>query len=756
MKQKKPFDPISYIRRYLPIIALVSLFAFLIIYIYIITGKQFSPRYSAEALLNINPYFSRILYKTEETEWIRSYEDWMRTQVNVLKSYPVLEKAIENHEAEGFLWRHSDETIQSAVNRLAARLDIKQIRETQIISISMVANTKEGLAEIINSVIKSYIDNERNLRIKENNFKLEQLTSEKEKIKKELEVSYQKLEEVSEKFGTAISDEKNLYVYIESLNDLRSSYNEILVKRINMQKKHEALNNMQEEIKNLDVSALANENMDKNEVLLDNLIHYNRKEQEIIEEMVGLKAEHPRYIFLQKKLRELQAQSKNISNSLTEKQKNIIKDKMITDNEIESKEILNEYETLNSTEKQLKIELDKLQNDILDYNTAVLRASTRRQEITRLQGTLNRINERIDQILIESTSPGRMTIQSEALVPENPSVEKRPKLLALGFLGSLFIGVALALALGFLDNRINNTNDFEKVLGFPITGHVIDANYDNIKSSDVYSVYNKHPDSFLYQQYTQISLQLQKEHREHGSKVFTFSSLKDGNGSSSLALNSLAAVNASKDRKLYIDLNTRNPLSTRYPEFKNISKINEFIENMGNKDQIFDSMSKFPFRALTASDGKYDSIIQQLSNIEQLLNYIKNDYDYIFIDAPPLLMSSASLELASLSDVVILTPKFSSTNWNDLIRGIGILDHLGIKVISVVLNKVTYSKPDAIKKEIGEYYGSTDILQPSALSLSGLYDLNNNLGQYANSLLKYILGFSYISKSLVKKFKWTK
>jgi len=756
MQQKKPFDPINYIRSYIPITTVASLFAFLVIAIFILTGNKFSPRYTADALLNINPYFSMILYKTEQADWIRSYEDWMRTQVNVIRSYPILDKAIKDYEAEGFVWQQPNESIQSSVSRLAARLEIKQIRDTQLIQLSMIASTKEGLAEIINSVMNSYIDNERVLKTEENEFKLKKLSSEKEKIEKELESMYKNLEELSGKFGTAISDEKNLYVYLDSLNDLRSSYNDILVKRINMQKKIEAMNNNREEIKNLDISSLANENIDKNSVLLDNLISYNRKEQEIIVEMVGLKAEHPRYIFLKKKLNELQIQTKNITESLTEKQKNIIKEKMLTDNEIKSIEILAEFETLNLTEKEVEIELEKLQNVILEYNTAVLRASTKRQNIIRLQDSLNRINERVDQILIESTSPGRMTIQSRALPPENPSVDSRPKFLVLGFMGSLFIGFALAIALGFFDNRIINPDDVEKVLGFPLAGYIIDAKYENIKNSDNYSIYKKHPDSFLYQQYCQISLQLQKEHREHGSKIFAISSLKEGNGSSSLAINCLAALNAPKDKKLYIDFNTRNSLSNRYPEYKNITNINEFLENLEDRNYIYKSMSNFPFKTLTVGDENYDSLKNQLPKIQQLLKSIKNEYDYIFIDTPPVLQSSLSLELVSLSDVVILVPKFASTNWDELIRGIGILDRLGTKVISVVLNKVNSYNSDKIIKKITEYYGNTEILQTSAVSLERLNDLNFILIKYTKNLAQYILGSFSNTKSFIKKLKWTK
>lgn len=747
---KKPFDPVSSIRKYSSLVIVISVLTFLISLAVILTSNQFKPRYSSETLINVNPYFSRILYKVEETDWIRSYENWMRTQVNVIKSYPVLEKAIKDYESNGYVWHHPGESMQSAVERLAERLDIKQIRDTQLIAISMVASSNNGLSEIINSVVSSHIDNERMRKDNEDSFKIQKLRSERQNIQKELEERYEELEEAAGKFGTAITEEKNLYVYIDSLNDLRSSYNKILVARINLKNKIVALKNKKQDIAGLDITALANYMVEKNSVLNDNLIQLNRREQQIIEQMVGLKDQHPRYIYLQKKINELRDQTQRLSDTIKQQQNDIIKDKMLTDNEIEIKDIKAEYETLHSTETEMQSELEKIQNDILEFNTAVLRASTKRQEISRLQDSLNRINERIDQIKIESASPGRMSVQSWALKPESPSVDTRPKFLAIGLIGSLILGLALAVTLGFLDNTVHKPEDIENVIGVPVTGYVIDVKEDNLTNKDIYTVFKTHPNSFLFNQYYQISLHLHKEHTEHGSKVFMISSLKDGNGASSLALNSLAALNSTSDRKLYIDFNYRSPLRKRFPEFKNLKLMSDWILNQEVVDEDIYSDLEFPFDILTIGDMKPDSIKNCVSNLRNVVDRLSDKYDYIFIDVPPLLLSAESMEVASFAEVVVLVPEAGSTTWADLTRGLDILDRLGTKVVSLILNKFNPLNGESVKREMNEYYGRYDLLKPATLGIWRLNNLNIFLDEIGKRFINYAINFTINTRSFFK------
>ena len=185
-------NPLWSIRQRLSLVLLIGIIGSLFIAAFALVTMK--PRYSAEGLINFNPYLPKILYKSEDSDYIHSFEDWVRTQVNIIKSLPVIERAIVECRGQGFSWILPGESTQSAADRLVARLKINQIRDTQTISISLISSTKTGLSELINAIIKGYIQNTRDKSQEENTTKLNALKREREKIDQELTTGYNDLE----------------------------------------------------------------------------------------------------------------------------------------------------------------------------------------------------------------------------------------------------------------------------------------------------------------------------------------------------------------------------------------------------------------------------------------------------------------------------------------------------------------------------------------------------------------------------------
>ena len=126
----KPFNPIGAIIEYLHIVVAITLIGTLLTVPYVILKKK--PKYGTEGIIMINPYMPKILYRVEDSNFIHSFEDWMRTQVKVITSYPVLEWAIKDYEKQGLKWQLAGETSLSAVNRLNGRIKVVQIGRAHV------------------------------------------------------------------------------------------------------------------------------------------------------------------------------------------------------------------------------------------------------------------------------------------------------------------------------------------------------------------------------------------------------------------------------------------------------------------------------------------------------------------------------------------------------------------------------------------------------------------------------------------------
>ena len=694
---RKPFNPIGAIIEYLHILIAITLIGTLITVPVVILKKK--PKFGSEGMININPYLPKILYGTEDSNFIRSFEDWMRTQVRIITSYSVLEWAITDYESQGFKWQLPGESMMSAVKRLSGRIQVVQIRDTQLISLTMENMTSHGLADIINCVIKGYIDSSESYTRNQNTYKLDVLNREKQKVQQELDDGYQLLEEISHKSGTAITEEKNLYIYFETLADLRKVFNKLVTDRILAESRMKALETKAEALKRMPFPGLVSERTDTGHGgLIDQI---NGRIQEAREKMVGLAEDNPTLALLKRRQKEMEDQAARLLEEKQKDQEHIVRGKLLDENQLALENARVEYQTAKDAEKNVKIEIDRAQKEILDYNTATLRVQTRRQENQRLMETLTRINARTDQIQMEFASPGRIEVTAWAQKPEGPNVDPRGKLVPVCFIVSLMAGVGVVIGRDLLDSRIKRPQDMEKLLGFPLTGFLLRGSEENIPHEDLYSLHHRHPRAFMTQQLAEIVIKIDRERLEHNSKVFAFTGLGDGCGVTMLAMNILAMSTVPRNRRLYIDLNNRIPAGSREP----LKSIMQTVFGDQILQGFHDSSSdEFPFVFYPSATDVQQGRAHSSEDLKILLDELKTSFDMIVIDLPPILLSADTQAIASIADVAVLTALARHSLWGELMRSITTLDNCGVKVISVILNRVGFIRGGYLRNNLQAFY----------------------------------------------------
>ena len=694
----KPFNPIGAIVEYLHIVIAVTLIGSLVSIPYVILKKK--PRYGTEGIMNINPNMPKILYRVEESSFIHSFEDWMRTQVKVMTSYPVMEWAILDYQSQGFQWQLPGETMVSAVARLNARIKIVQIRDTQLITLSMEDGTDKGLAEIVNSVIKGYVNSIDSYGHNQDAYKLEILAKERRKVQKALDDGYRDLEEVSRKYGTAITEEKNLYIYFESLADLKKTYNKMVTDRILAGSRMRALTAKGGTLKGMPLSGMVADRVDSGLGLAALITQISGRIQDGKEQMTGLTEDNPRKILLKRRQQEMEAQVARLQKSVGKYEDGVVRGKLLDENQLAIESSRADYRTSVEAEKLMLRELDRAQKEILEYNTAVLRAQTKRQDIQRFMDSLTRINERTDQIRLEFASPGRVTVTSWAMKPEGPNLDPSGKLIPVCLIVSLLAGVGVALVREMSDGRIKRPRDVEKLLGFPLTGFLLRAEDEKIPQENLYALYKRNPRSFMTQQLAEMVVKMDRERLEHDSKVFAFTGVGDGCGVTMLAVNLLAMSSVPRNRRLYIDLNTRAPFASGEPLKSIMKDINGGNLSLGFSDDAHDEL---PFAFYPSAAAMHEGRAHSSEDLKTLLEVLKNSFDMIVIDLPPILLSADSQAIVGVADVVVLAALARHSLWGELTRSVTMLDDCGVKVMSVVLNRVGFIRGEALSKNLQAY-----------------------------------------------------
>jgi succinoglycan biosynthesis transport protein ExoP len=684
--QPKGIDPIRSCLNHLSASIFIAIFLLVVgsglVYL------KIKPTFSTEAQILIEPVIPKILYGKEESSVAPYYDDYARTQVNLIKSYPVLTEALDIYKSQGFSWEMPKESLPGAIERLVGRLEVKQIRDTQLLALSMHSRSNRGLAELINAISTAYLNISKKERLEKDSEKLQFLQNRRQQIEDELQKRYRELETAGNEIAVGTTDERNIYAYLQSVVDVQQALVKARGRRIEIGSRLNEMKGQVAQLNKLDISADVAEWIEGDVAIQDNRIQMSRKLQDMRLILAGMKPDHPDRQQFEKSLDKLLEVQTRMRNRAKEKAEIVIRGKLISNQNRKILEIQAEYTAAKKAEKKMTGELTKAEVKATEVNSQMLRASTTRKDVKRMQDALLRIDERIDQLEVESRSPGRIYIVNKALTPAIPSAAKRNKLFIAAALLSVLTGVGYATAKDKLNQKICATQDVERVLGFPATGFILDAESISLKFNEDSCFVLDHPNSIIAEEFREIALALSSEQEDYNSQVFTWVSLQEKQGTTSLLVNTMCSLAGRNKKRIYVDLNTWSS-STRTNDSECLNGIWDVLEGDCSLKEAIVTQTDLPFHVLPLGNWNNDkqNLFQEMG-LENIIQALRLDYEYIMIDSPPLTSPTDAKFLAKISDVTTLVVKSDEITEKHLHKSVSTLEKHGIKVLSVILNRV--------------------------------------------------------------------
>lgn len=682
MKQTKkfPFDPKRELFDRLPLIGII-VFAGSVLTILLVWFLH-KPFFSSTATLIFEKDLPEILY-TDREKFVHSFEDWMRTQVHEIESNIVLDSAITRYQRKGFVWELKGETRKTSIDRLRMKLEVSQINNTQIMELTMTLGEKDGLSELINEAIKSYIDFKEYQRTNLDHEKLNYLEKEKNEYEDRLNVHYNELMKISKKYGTAVADEKNLYIYLNMFMDLRSKYNNVLLQKIESENEYSSLSDKKNQLDTTNIR-----DQQTNSILQD-------ADQELVKKMVGLNQQSEEY----KKL-------KNLREDLRGKDSEVTRQRLVSYLNLDLINAKTKYEAATNSQAQLKIELNKVQEEVMQFNTAVLRASTKRQEIERTIELWNKINDRIEQIRIELFNPGSVRILNAAVEPDFPDASQPIKKIIIGILGSVFSAVSLSLLLGYRDERIKRSSDIQTYFGFPVTGLLINGSEENMELTSDTNLSSEYPNSFLTSEVTECVARIERGHFKDGSKIFGFSGLTHNSGTTLISKNLLHQFEGKANTKILISFEKeKTDLKEEVTEKYQIQVGNQSYELTITHDE------SFHFKKINVFDLIHSlPVSEQTQILKLLLKQLSEDFTIIFLDLKPLMIGNPLYHrLIQSVDSFVAVVDSEKDSWPQLVSAINLIDKVGVQSVGIILNRIPVNKNGYFKKMMKDHSESKTI-----------------------------------------------
>jgi Mrp family chromosome partitioning ATPase len=193
------------------------------------------------------------------------------------------------------------------------------------------------------------------------------------------------------------------------------------------------------------------------------------------------------------------------------------------------------------------------------------------------------------------------------------------------------------------------------------------------------------------------------EQDSNGSSAFHFSSALNGEGTSTILINLAHFLigDSSRNNILFIDGNFENPVFHLAFDLPPCPGLSEILKKEAKLSQAVHRLARSSVYIMTCGDTLFgDHLSLESTAILGLVKALRQKFEIIIFDSPPLLSSSISIEWANAADVSFMIIEANRNQWEVARKAQVLLENNNCKIGGVVLNRVQYSIPSWLYKRL--------------------------------------------------------
>jgi len=568
----------------------------------------------------------------------------------------------------------------AAVRAFQGNLRVQQVKDTRMILVEYESTDPQQAASVVNALVDNYV--EYNFRTKYDASR--QATGWMEQRLDELKVKVEKSEQAMvdyERHNDIVSVGDKQTVAEARLADLNHNLSQAQSERVSKESIYKMVAENEAQVGFIQSNTLLNgleaKEVELKEQYSDAVSHYGPT--------------YPKALAVQDQLKDLDAlivreRKRAVQNIRSEYQAAVQREKALTEavavqnSEVEKvNQLLIQHNLLNREFQSNQALYDNLLTHLKDANvSAGLRATNIH--------------------VIDRGVPSRTPIRPDKM-----------RNIVFALAAGLGLGVALALTREALDNSIKSAQEIEKLTGLPtlaivpitnVSGEIPHPALGPIKhlgessamtrSVAALSVIKK-PGAPISESYRALRTSVLLSTADRPPQTLLVTSSQPGEGKTVTALNLALTMAQKGGRVLLVDADMRRPGIAKALHLsldKGLSGIltgaYEFDTDLLVKIERAEGLSLLPSGPIPPNPAellcsmKMDALVKQL----------RENYDHIIFDSPPVLPITDATILSSLVDGVLMVVECEMTTRAALSRACRVIEHSGGKIIGTVLNKV--------------------------------------------------------------------
>lgn len=570
-------------------------------------------------------------------------------------------------------------TREQAYRTLRGKLSVEEVRNTDLLQISVFDTKPQDAADIANKIVAVYQDK----RVQEEKEILNRAVA---TMNEEVVKQQKKVDEAATEVARIREEEQIVDLNPEGTEDSQAPVNTVILKQegevndaetkvATLSSKLEGIEKLKGEDLMRMLSTLEIQDPTIQKILPN---YHDAVAQEALQLNSGLGENHP-------KVKATRATKEVFTKQLEEQMTSI------------RAALEKNLKTAQATRDELKKRLEQINAKQLNSKNLGANYTRAKNAYIKEKLLLDGIRTRAQTQTMELAMP-RMALSIKQ-VAEPPSSAARPRVglnLALGMLVGLVLGLGLAFFIEYLDTSVKTMEDVENLLGVPVLA---------IIPKEIRLLHKEAGDTPDAEAYRILRTNIEFNRKNPEANALSIVSGGPGEGKSTTIAN-LAFISAQGGYStLIVDADLRRPVQHDLFDISNKIGLTNFLTTEMDLDDVIlpttvENLSVLPSGVLPS-----DAVgILNSQRMSDLISELKGRYDIVLFDSPPMLGVSDASVLASEVDQTIIVvqhrrfPRAMLTRVKQAVIGVG------GTVLGVVLNNVDL-KHDQNYYYYTNYYG---------------------------------------------------
>ena len=376
-----------------------------------------------------------------------------------------------------------------------------------------------------------------------------------------------------------------------------------------------------------------------------------------------------------------------------------------------SAEIASRARAAQARQGAIQAKMNQLQDQQANQTRESVQADSMARDVDAKRRVYNELAQQQEQSVQESrTAQPVGVVVARASAPDSPAIPNRPLILMLGTLIGVFGGVAAVFGAESFDLRIRSGKEVEQQLRTPFVAAVPRLTPAQLALGEDQTVlpwdfvYFK-PMSFYAETLRTVRRTLKLSRKPDAqSSVIAICSSVPAEGKSNFAASLGRVMAQSGDRVVLVDGDLRrSTLNELMDSSPSVGLAEVLTGDVDLADAIVaDNLTSLDILPLSEATFRADDLFDQ-DKFREILEQLRQNYQYILIDTPPILAVNDGRVLASIADHVLLIVRWNSTVVHAARASTARLREDGAALLGAVLTMFE-RKPGTIDSTEAVYY----------------------------------------------------